>query len=133
MSTVNVENGFNKIQINRCVDKTADGQVIKRSLLCNIRTDSVEEAVRLHKALAEALETGAEVQDKKAKKNVQASPKCPKCGIPMMIRQNGKEGTTFFGCRGYPRCKGTRPRKEDVMRAKGRKQEVIDVEEVAFN
>ncbi|NTV98643.1 MAG: four helix bundle protein [Chlorobiaceae bacterium] len=37
------------------------------------------------------------------------SPKCPKCGKPMSLRtaRNGKSaGRQFWGCTGYPECKG---------------------------
>ena len=36
---------------------------------------------------------------------------CPKCGKPMVLRtaRNGANaGTRFWGCAGYPACKGTR-------------------------
>jgi four helix bundle suffix protein len=37
-------------------------------------------------------------------------PRCPKCGKPMLrrtARQGPKTGQTFWGCSGYPDCKGT--------------------------
>ncbi|MFH1113453.1 MAG: AAA domain-containing protein [Pseudomonadota bacterium] len=43
---------------------------------------------------------------KSDEKKVQETPKCPKCGQLMVVR-NGPRGA-FFGCPGYPRCKGTR-------------------------
>jgi restriction system protein len=38
------------------------------------------------------------------------TPTCPSCGIKMVQRTAGKgrsEGSTFWGCRNYPRCKQT--------------------------
>ncbi|WP_312591824.1 topoisomerase DNA-binding C4 zinc finger domain-containing protein [Stutzerimonas nitrititolerans] len=38
--------------------------------------------------------------------------KCPKCNAPMSLRtaKKGKNpGSKFWGCKKYPRCKGTRP------------------------
>ena len=37
------------------------------------------------------------------------TPKCPKCGQPMIERHNGRTGDPFWGCRGYPACRGSRP------------------------
>ena len=34
---------------------------------------------------------------------------CPECGKPMLIRVNGKTGTEFLGCSGYPECTATQP------------------------
>lgn len=37
---------------------------------------------------------------------------CPRCGSPLVLRHVKKgptQGTTFFGCTGYPRCKHTSP------------------------
>lgn len=38
------------------------------------------------------------------------TPQCPKCGKPMRLRtarQGGNAGNQFWGCSGYPECKGT--------------------------
>ena len=34
--------------------------------------------------------------------------KCPRCDSPMKRRVNGKTNEVFFGCKNYPRCKGTK-------------------------
>jgi ssDNA-binding Zn-finger/Zn-ribbon topoisomerase 1 len=34
--------------------------------------------------------------------------KCPECGGPMVSRANHESGQRFWGCREYPKCKGTR-------------------------
>jgi hypothetical protein len=36
-------------------------------------------------------------------------PCCPVCNAPMALRSNKKSGHKFYGCVGYPECKGTRP------------------------
>jgi len=36
----------------------------------------------------------------------EAGPACPKCGKPMRKRKSAKG--EFWGCMGYPDCKGTR-------------------------
>lgn len=41
-----------------------------------------------------------------------AIPACPACAKPMVRRtakRGGQSGSTFWGCAGYPTCKGTRP------------------------
>lgn len=40
------------------------------------------------------------------------APACPRCGQPMRLRtarQGKNTGTRFWGCPGYPDCRGTRP------------------------
>lgn len=36
-----------------------------------------------------------------------APPECPQCGRPMRRRKSGKGD--FWGCSGFPECKGSRP------------------------
>lgn len=35
-------------------------------------------------------------------------PACDECGHPTRWRQNSKDGSTFLGCTGYPKCKATK-------------------------
>jgi four helix bundle suffix protein len=40
------------------------------------------------------------------------APACPQCGKPMALRtarKGQRAGSQFWGCSGYPECKGTRP------------------------
>ena len=40
------------------------------------------------------------------------APNCPLCGKPMVLRtarKGPRAGSQFWGCSGYPECKGTRP------------------------
>jgi four helix bundle suffix protein len=42
------------------------------------------------------------------------TPACPKCGQPMVLRtarKGPRAGSQFWGCRGYPDCTGTLPKK----------------------
>jgi len=34
--------------------------------------------------------------------------KCPDCDGPMVSRQNKRDGSRFWGCAAYPKCRGTR-------------------------
>ena len=34
--------------------------------------------------------------------------KCPLCKNPMVLRENKKDGTEFYGCTDFPNCRGTR-------------------------
>lgn len=41
-----------------------------------------------------------------------AAPDCPQCAKPMVRRvakRGAQAGSTFWGCEGYPQCRGTRP------------------------
>lgn len=51
------------------------------------------------------------------------APACPVCGRTMRKRfpRNGSEGSTpFWGCPGYPECRGTRPFHEETEKRKKR-------------
>jgi len=118
MATINnLENGYNKIQINFTQDKTADGKIIKEGIMINIREDSVQKAVSLYRELMQKLD-GKE-KPKKTKKEKNEVKKEPEgietpicdCGSPMILR-NGKWGA-FYSCSTYPLCKITRPYKEN--------------------
>ncbi len=37
-----------------------------------------------------------------------ATPSCPSCEGPMILRTNRRDSSTFYGCRRYPACSGTR-------------------------
>ncbi len=45
---------------------------------------------------------------KKQARSGAAGPACPKCGGTLEVRRNGKDGSKFYGCSNYPRCKYTR-------------------------
>jgi len=100
------ENGYNKVQINYTEDRTADGQIIKKGLMINIRNETVEEAYRLYESLRERIEGKVKSKNKKEKKS--EIPACPKCNSPMILRQNSKKGNWFHGCTAFPLCDGTR-------------------------
>ncbi|MCX6023069.1 MAG: DNA topoisomerase [Chloroflexi bacterium] len=40
------------------------------------------------------------------------APTCPQCGGSMIERRQRASGETFWGCSGYPKCRGTRPASE---------------------
>ena len=51
-------------------------------------------------------------QSSGTEKQVDSSPLCPKCGIPMVLRtasQGNHIGQQFYGCRNYPRCREILP------------------------
>ncbi len=35
-------------------------------------------------------------------------PACPRCGAMMLLRTSRNDGSQFWGCPGYPKCRGTR-------------------------
>lgn len=37
-----------------------------------------------------------------------SAPACPRCGQAMVLRTSRKDGSQFWGCSGYPKCRGTR-------------------------
>ena len=42
------------------------------------------------------------------------TPSCPSCGEAMVLRTNRRDGSSFWGCRKYPACTGTRDIGEDL-------------------
>ncbi len=36
-----------------------------------------------------------------------SAPRCPSCDGPMVLRTNRREGSSFWGCRKFPACRGT--------------------------
>lgn len=43
-----------------------------------------------------------------ARPDAAATPDCPRCGTAMVERTNRRTASTFWGCRAYPACRGTR-------------------------
>jgi len=120
MATINnLENSYNKIQINFTQDKTADGKIIKEGIMINIREDSVSKAYALYQELLRKIEKREEKPRKKVKKEKNEVKKEPEgietptceCGNPMVLK-NGKWGP-FYSCSAYPICRLTRPYKEN--------------------
>jgi len=98
---------INKIQINRTLDKDIQGNVIRQSLMVNIRTDNVEEAINLYKELKDRLNgniTSTKTTNEETNGNI---PICSTCGKQMILRKN-KKGENFWGC-DFPRCRQTLP------------------------
>ncbi len=47
-------------------------------------------------------------QNKAAVSAGSPAPACPWCGVTMVLRTSRKDGSQFWGCPGYPNCRGTR-------------------------
>jgi len=138
MATINnLENGYNKIQINFTQDKTADGKIIKEGIMINIREDSVQKAYTLYQDLLQKIKgrTGKpkkveKEKDEKVKDEVKKEPEgiempiC-KCGSPMILR-NGKWGS-FYSCSTYPLCRLTKPYPEKKVEEIPCDQDLIEV------
>lgn len=103
-----INNEYNKLQINETIEKDANGNVYRKTLMLNIRCNSVEEADRLYRQLKAKFNgnrvsrSGNGTMPNNGNSNV---PTC-ECGRPMVLR-NGKRGI-FYGCSGYPQCQVTR-------------------------
>ena len=117
---------YNRIQINFSQDKTADGKVIKQSIMLNIREESVQKAYTLYQELMRRIEGGKETVEKPKKKSKKEeevkkepegieTPTC-ECGNPMVLK-SGKWGS-FWSCSTYPLCRLTKP----FLTAKEKKQ-----------
>jgi restriction system protein len=43
------------------------------------------------------------------------TPTCPRCDIKLLLRDNAKDQSSFWGCRNYPRCHYTMKARAEVM------------------
>lgn len=96
----------NTVQINENTEEDGDGNVYKRSLLLNIRADSVEEAAELYRDLKTRLNGEVATISNESKKATEKGPICDKCGKKMILR-NSRFGS-FYGCLAYPTCANTK-------------------------
>lgn len=65
--------------------------------------------------LAERERRSRKPSDQSDRSDQTSPPACPRCGKPMAqrtARQGKHAGSRFWGCTGYPDCKGTRPIEE---------------------
>lgn len=104
MATIN--NDFNRVQINETVEKDANGNIYKRSLMLNIRADKVGEAEELYLDLKRRLNGAVAVHNNQSEKNNGKGPVCDRCGAPM-VKRRSRRGE-FFGCSHYPVCSNTK-------------------------
>lgn len=54
--------------------------------------------------------TQERLENRRQKAIIEGSPKCPKCGKPMLrrtIQRGNHQGQQFWGCSAYPTCTGT--------------------------
>ena len=105
-----INNEFNKLQINETIEKDANGNVYKRSLMLNIRCNDVAEADKLYRQLKAKFNgnpgTGSEDKSKAAGNSGNSNVPTCECGRPMVLR-NGSRGA-FYGCSGFPQCRKTK-------------------------
>jgi four helix bundle suffix protein len=60
---------------------------------------------------AETYQADKSNESNPSNKSTSSIPACPLCGKPMVLRtarQGASAGQSFWGCSGYPECKGTR-------------------------
>ena len=102
----------------------SDPAVVANTLLCLIHQtnylldqliDSLERAFveegGYSEQLAAARMAERQKQQQHPAKPAPGAPACPQCGKPMALRtarKGPRTGSQFWGCSGYPECKGTR-------------------------
>ena len=141
--TIN-ESTYNKIQINTTTDMDANNQIIKKSVMLNIRADDVKTAHELYEELRGMIE-GGENPKKKPKEKSQPkaeeaaekeTPNCPIHQTPMLLKHNKTNGNMFYGCPHWmPNRKGcneTIPYSMDEKEISLPDQDLRDMEEIRF-
>lgn len=68
----------------KLLDQIATGKLTRKEFVSNF-----------HKNMCESID-----------KNTEPTPKCPKCGADMVLRQNKKNKRYFYGCSTWPNCNG---------------------------
>lgn len=103
-----INNEYNKLQINETIEKDANGNVYRRTLMLNIRCNSVEEADRLYRQLKAKFNGNPGLRSENGAVQYNRDSNIPtcECGRQMVLR-NGKRGP-FYGCSAYPQCQMTR-------------------------
>ena len=107
--------------------RTASPEVAANTMLCLINQASYLLHRQLQRLEQDFLEKGgfterlyasrtrsraSDQSDKSDSSDKPATPLCPRCQKPMRqrtARQGPRAGQPFWGCTGYPDCKGTRP------------------------
>ena len=119
-----INNEFNKLQINEVIEKDANGNVFKRSLMLNVRCNDVEEADKLYRQLKARFNGNPGTNGNNGKNS--NAPLC-ECGKPMVLR-NGKNGP-FYGCSGFPLCRKTKEANQltEAVAAMPAEEEVLPV------
>lgn len=104
--------------------RTASAEVAANTMLCLINQVSYLLHRQIQRLEQDFLEQGGFTErlygarkrvvgsDKSDESDGPTTPRCPRCGRPMQrrtARQGPKAGQPFWGCTGYPECKGIRP------------------------
>ena len=100
------------IELSHFLDKTFPN-LINVSYTCELEKDldliakgklnDIEFLTNFYNMLEDSVKN-AKLQNTKS--IVYSDKKCPKCGAPMILRTNKSDGTQFYGCSKYPKCKG---------------------------
>jgi four helix bundle protein len=95
----------------------AEGALLPAERVTDLRTEGEElraifiASIRSAKGLAPPVQQSPISNQKSTISNSQSAPVCAECGKPMARRtaKSGKNaGKEFWGCTGYPECKGVR-------------------------
>jgi hypothetical protein len=96
------EFNLNKVQVNYTTKRDKDNNILDRSTMINIRTDSVDEAYQLFSNLRQRLNGQLDSGSiKQGEISYQSEGEtCPQCG-KNLVERKGKNGDSFFGCSGF--------------------------------
>jgi four helix bundle suffix protein len=106
--------------------RTATPEVAANTMLClinqasyllhrqlqRLEKDFLEQGGFTERLYAARTKSRSDQSDQSDSSDPSDKPTCPKCGKPMRqrtARQGPHAGKPFWGCTGYPDCKGTRP------------------------
>lgn len=138
---------YNSVQLNETVNLSPDGKILSKSLMLNLRGETVKEVWKTYHELKKLIDGKEDKPEKKVKNNPRKQEKqikkeqkkdnpgtCPKCSAPLIhrsgISRNGRS-YNFLGCSGFPICSYTRniPDKDTIPVAD---QDLVTMEEIPF-
>lgn len=136
---------YNPIQLNETINLSPDGKVLSKSLMLNLRGESVKKVWESYKKLKSLVDGKEDKPEKKTKKNPGKEKEldekeqkndeniCPQCGA-VLLEKNGissKNGRPyhFWGCSNFPICNYTKPFLSEAEKNAPCDEDLITIEE----
>lgn len=146
---INTNGEYNPCQINETINLSPDGKVLSRSLMLNLRNETVKEVWKTYQELRGLIDGGKDKPEKRVKNNSGNEKKqnkkgqkkdenvCPECDGLLIERQgiSKKSGKPyhFVGCSNFGNgCNFTKPFISEAEKNVPCDEDMIAVEEIPF-
>ncbi len=98
-------------EVQRMVDTLQAGRLEPTRATHRLHVQNLQKKRYASAPIDPGMRRSATIPPKAVNENTPATPTCPKCGSPMVLRTARKgtnAGNSFWGCGQYPKCRGTR-------------------------